>query len=59
MKKITRHYSQTLYLFVIYGFFILTLLGIFLHIPIPITGKIHWKIPSAAWKTCAPLSIIP
>lgn len=29
MKKITRHYSQTLYLFVIYGFFILTLLGIF------------------------------
>lgn len=29
MKKITRHYSQTLYLFVIYGFFILVLLGIF------------------------------
>ncbi len=29
MKKITRHYSQTLYLFVIYGSFILVLLGIF------------------------------
>ncbi len=29
MKKITRHYSQTLYLFVIYGLFILILLGIF------------------------------
>ncbi len=29
MKKITRHYSQTLYLFVIYGLFILVLLGIF------------------------------
>lgn len=29
MKKITRHYSQTLYLFVIYGSFILVLLGLF------------------------------
>lgn len=29
MKKITRHYSQTLYLFVIYSSFILVLLGIF------------------------------
>lgn len=29
MNKITRHYSQTLYLFVIYGLFILILLGIF------------------------------
>ena len=29
MKKITRHYSQTLYPFVIYGSFILVLLGIF------------------------------
>ena len=29
MKKITRHYSQTLYLFVIYGSIILVLQGIF------------------------------
>ncbi len=29
MNKITRHYTQTLYLFVIYGLFILILLGIF------------------------------
>lgn len=29
MTKITKHYSQTLYLFTVYGFFVLVLLGIF------------------------------
>ncbi len=29
MIKITKHYSQTLYLFTVYGFFVLVLLGIF------------------------------
>jgi len=29
MNKITKHYSQTLYLFTVYGSFILVLLGIF------------------------------